>query len=244
MIKIGCLANFNFSYKSEIDFATVNGFDLVQIWYDKNGISLGKDENPIGSIKANNFPAIIHAVLDINEFKKHVPILAKLLGEFGHKELIIHPVNKSEKLTSETIKKLSNKISFAYELLSKLNIDLYIENNSKLDPIFNTVDDITYIFEQNPDVKFILDIAHIESYEQLKDIVDVKMPEMLHIADKHFDILHEHLAIGDGELDFNMIFSEILNQFDGKIIIEVVQSKDAIISSKKILKSVFRANIN
>lgn len=243
MIKIGCLANFNFPYKSEIDFAKENNFDLVQIWYDKNGISLGKDENPMESIKSNNCPAIIHAVLDINEFDEHVPKLIKLLKYFKHKELIIHPVNKSEKLTSETIKKLSNKISFAYELLSKLNIDLYIENNSKLDPIFNTVDEITYIFEQNPDVKFILDIAHIESYKQLKDIVDVKLPEMLHIADKHFDIIHEHLPLGDGELDFRMIFSEILNKFDGKIILEIVQSKEAILSSRDILVKAIEMNL-
>ena len=84
MIEIGCLANFNYPYKSEIDFAIENNFKLVQIWYDKNGISLLKDQDPIDIIRAIKFPAIIHAVLDINDFDAHIPRILKILVELGH----------------------------------------------------------------------------------------------------------------------------------------------------------------
>lgn len=232
MIEIGCLANFNFTYRSEIEFAVKNNFKIVQIWYDKNGLSLPKDQNPINTILRINFPAIIHAVLDINEFEEHVPKILEILRELGHSELIIHPVCKSDDYSNSTIQKLSQKVQFTHEILSEFDIQLYVENNSKLDPLLNTPEEVSLLFNENPAVKFILDIAHIQDYEHLDLLVKAKFPEMLHVADKHFHIIHEHLPIGEGELDFKDIFSNSLKGFNGKIILEVIQSKDDIIRSR------------
>lgn len=58
------------------------------------------------------------------------------------------------------------------------------------------------------------------------------MPKILHVADRHFEVIHEHLPIGQGNIDYKYIFTNILNEFDGKIILEIIQSSKDIIASK------------
>ena len=233
MIQIGCLARYFNKYEDEVAFAKRHGFDFMQIWYDKNGIALNKDSSPKENvIKEFDFPTIFHAVLDINEFEEHVPKVIEMLLLLKHKGLIIHPICESEEITPDTIYKLSRKVSYALERLSEIGITLYLENNSRLDPIFNTPKEIGIIFDNSPNIEFLLDIAHIESYEHLKEILAVKMPKALHIADKHFDEIHEHLPIGEGDIDYSYIFKNLLNKFAGRIIFEVIQSDEAIIASR------------
>lgn len=236
MIEFGCLANFNRPYQTEIDIASKNGFDLVQIWYDRDGISLGGNRDPLELIKTYPFPAIIHAVLDINEFEEHIPKLFTILEELGHRELIIHPVCKSEPYSDQIILKLSRAISLTYSILKALDVTLYVENNSQLDSLLHDANEVSYLFEHNPGVKFILDVAHIRDYEHLKELVCAKYPAMLHVADKHFDVIHEHLPLGCGELDFTYIFRDVLKDFSGKVILEIVQSQEDLIKSKKIME--------
>lgn len=238
-MQIGCLARYFNPYKEEVKFARNNNFQFMQLWYDKNGIALNKDSNPIETIKHYNFPTIIHAVLDINEFEEHIPKLVQILKYLWHDELIIHPICKSEKITKNTIYKLSDKVRFALEELGKENIVLYLENNSRLDPIFNTSNEIEIMFKQNPNLEFILDVAHMDDYEHLKSMIEIKMPEILHIADRNLEIVHEHLPIGQGNIDYKYIFTNILNNFDGKIILEVVQSSEDIINSKVKIEEYF-----
>ena len=69
----------------------------------------------------------------------------------------------------------------------------------------------------------------------MRDIVRIKKPEILHIADKHFGVTHEHLPIGKGEIDFDLIFREVLPDFEGKIIFEVVDEDFEITNSKQII---------
>lgn len=239
MIQIGCLARFFNKYEDEVAFAKLHGFDLMQIWYDRNGIALNKDSHPKENIiKEFDFPTIFHAVLDINEFEEHVPKIIDKLVYLNHKELIIHPICDREEITADSIHKLSKQVSFALEKLSEKGITLYLENNSLLDPVFNTPEEIAIIFDNNPNLEFLLDIAHIESYEHLKEIVAVKMPKALHIADKHFDIIHEHLPIGEGDIDYNYALNDVLGGFTGKIILEVIQSEEAIISSRDKIRNI------
>jgi sugar phosphate isomerase/epimerase len=240
MPKFGCPARYFNYYKDEVAFAKTNCFDLLQIWYDNQGLNADKTRNPQEVID-NPFPAIIHAVLDINDFEKHIPILKELLIKFNHQELIIHPVCKSENITDETTQKLSNKIKSTLKYLSD-KVTVYLENNSKLDPIFSTSEEIKLIFEQNPTLEFLLDIAHIDSYEHLKAMMKIKQPKILHIADKHFNVIHEHLPIGEGELDFKLIFEQYLKDFEGRIILETTQSDEALISAKTIVENILRCN--
>lgn len=239
MNQIGCLARFFNKYVDEVEFATRNGFDFMQIWYDRNGIALRKDSDPKESIiKEFDFPTIVHAVLDINEFEEHVPRVIDILVHLNHNNVIIHPICESEEITSDTIHKLSTKVSYALEKFSDKGITLYLENNSRLDPIFNTPEEIRIMFRNNPNLEFILDVAHIESYEHLERIVDVKMPKILHIADKHFNVIHEHLPIGQGDIDYEHVFNNELREFTGKIILEIVQSDEAVISSRDKIRNI------
>lgn len=236
MIEIGCVAHFHYPYKDEVNFAQENDFRILQIWYDRNGISVTSDGDPIQEIKNLNFPSIIHAVLDINEIEAHIPKLLKILTDLGHKELIIHPVCDTETVDSDTIKKLSDKVKIAEASFSSIGVKLFIENNSKLDSMFVSPSEIKYLFDQNPDVGFLLDLAHIDSYETLEKIVEAKFPDFLHIADKHFDVIHEHLPIGEGELNFRLIFSKYLNGYCGKAILEITQNKEELLKSKQLLE--------
>lgn len=238
MIKFGCLARFFNSYENEIEFANKNSFEFMQLWYDKEGFYVNKQRNEkVENIKKYDFPSIIHAVLDINDFKIHIPILKNILEQLNHKKLIIHPICESEEITEKSIKKLNEEIKFAIQYLGD-GITIYLENNSKFDPIFQTVEEIFYIFNENSKAEFIIDLAHIDSYEHLEELVKIKYPKILHLADKHFSVIHEHLPVGKGEIDFNFIFSTILKEFNGEIIFEVFQSDEEIINSKEKIENI------
>lgn len=240
MIKIGCIANYNFPYKDEVKFARDNNFEILQIWYDKNGISLFEKEDPIKVILENPYPAIIHALLDINALDEHLPKLLKILKELHHDKLIIHPICRTEKYSDKTIIKLAEKLLNHIRFFEKQNIKLFIENNSLLDNLLNTTYEIKYLFEDDHLLNFILDIAHTTSEENLKDIISCKFPKMLHLADKHYSVIHEHLPVGEGELNFKKIFTKFLKDFDGYIILEIVQGKESLINSKKILEEIIK----
>ena len=106
---------------------------------------------------------------------------------------------------------------------------------SVIDGFFNSVDELHIVFDANPDIGLLLDLAHINDYDHLRDIVKMRRPECIHIADKRFGIPHEHLPIGDGELDFKMIFQEIIPAYSGRLILEAVESEGDIIKSAKSL---------
>lgn len=241
MIQIGCCARFFNKYEDEVKFAIENSIDFMQLWYDKDGLGLHKNKEPKANlIREHGFPTIIHAVLDINEIEEHIPILLDHVKFLGHKELIIHPICISEEITDETIYKLSDKISDALAYLRKYDITLYLENNSLKNPIFTSKRELEIMFSKNNDLELLLDIAHIQSYEHLCDLVAVKYPKILHIADKHFDVIHEHLPIGQGELDYNNIFNNIVKDFDGKIIVEVVDSDKDIIDAMEYINTIIK----
>lgn len=232
MQRIGCLARFFNPYKEEVEFSKEHGFGFMQLWYDRNGIAMKKDSDPIEAINKNDFPVIIHAVLDIIDFDEHVPKLKEILNKIGSKEIIIHPICELRPISKDSIVELTDKINFAYNEFKKVEVTMILENNSINDPIFYSVEDIKYVFDRNPEIEFLLDLAHISDYDHLKNILEVKKPKILHLADKHFDVVHEHLPIGEGEVDFNHVFNDIMPDFDGRIILEIVQSSREIVESR------------
>ena len=123
------------------------------------------------------------------------------------------------------------------DVFSGEGITIFLENNSKLDPIFTNINEIEIMFKEIPQLEFLIDLAHIDSYEHLKQMVDIKMPKILHIADRHLGVVHEHLPIGEGNIDFKYTFDNILNHFNGKIILEIIQGDKEIIDSKFIIES-------
>ncbi len=128
MIIYGCLARFFNRYSDEVKFAKKNDFHFMQLWYDKNGLSLYENDS-IETILKFNYPTIIHAVLDINEFEEHIAKLINILKILNHNELIIHPICKSEKVRSESNLKLNKKVKFALKHLQQNKIQFICARN-------------------------------------------------------------------------------------------------------------------
>ncbi|MEG0307251.1 MAG: TIM barrel protein [Clostridium sp.] len=241
MIEYGRSIRWFNDYKEEVEFSQLNKFDFMQIWFVKGELILDKVLAPKAEYVLNSkVPVIIHAVYDIDDYDKYNSELIRILKFLKHKEVIIHPVCESIPVTKETIYILADNIYKTNQLLKAEGIKLYIENNSIIDKINHTPDDLKIVFDRNPDVELLLDIAHIDDYEHLQRIIEVKFPKCIHIADKHFSVEHEHLSIGQGELDFELIFQNYLKEYDGKIIFEVVDTDEEIIKSQTTIQSIFQ----
>lgn len=48
-------------------------------------------------------------------------------------------------------------------------------------------------------------------------------------------IKHEHLPLGQGDIDYNLVFSKYLHDFGGRVILEVIGDDEEITESKKII---------
>lgn len=239
MIEYGRSIRWYNNYEDEVRFSKENGFDFMQIWYKEGELLLEDIEEPkIDTILKTGFPVIIHALLDLNDFDKYVHDLLTILKKLGHNEVIIHPVCDSETINHDTIDKLALKVCDAANLFETEEITLYVENNSKIDPINYTIEDITKMYAQDNNIELLLDIAHIDDYNHLEDIVNTKYPKMLHVADKRFDQQHEHLSIGEGELDFGYIFNKVLNEYQGKLIFEIIDDNEKLIDSLNSIKRI------
>jgi len=234
MIEYGRSARWYNNYGDEIGFCKKYGFDFMQIWYKNGGLEFDKLPNPKEkAILEADFPVIIHAVFEIGDYEKYDKDLLRVLKFLGHSEVIIHPVCKPSLVSQESIYKLSECNKKITEMFSDEEITVYIENNCKLVPLNYTPEELRIIFGSSPKTELLLDIAHIDHYGHLQELINVKFPKCLHIADKHLTDIHEHLPIGHGELDYKIIFSDYLKDFDGKIIFEVVTDHDdEIINSK------------
>lgn len=223
----------------EINFSIQNNFNFIQIWFKDGKLLIDNIPEPIEENFSNtHFPIIIHVVYDIFDYDKYNSELLRILKYLKHTEVIIHPICEAIPITSKTITILAENIYKTNQLLKKHNIKLYVENNSIIDPINYSISDLKIFFDKNQDVELLLDLAHIDDYAHLKNIINIKFPTCLHIADKHFSVDHEHLPIGQGDLDFNLIFKNYLKDFDGKIIFEVIGSDEEIIHSKNIISSI------
>lgn len=241
-VNIGRSLRWYNDYETEIEFSRSNKFDFMQIWFRKGKLLIDNVDEPVEAyLKNYSYPLIIHAVFEIDEYIVHGKKLIELLQYFGHNEVIIHPIfpTSGKTINNRTIYELAENIKQINIELKSNNITLFVENNSRLDAVNYTTEDLKIFFDKNPDAELLLDIAHIDSYEHLQDIIDVKYPKMLHISDKHFSVEHEHLSVGMGELNFELIFSKYLCDFNGKIILEIPEEDAVIIDSlAKIRKSI------
>lgn len=240
MVHNGMALRYKENYQSEIEFAKTLGFDFFQIWFFNGVLSVDSLQEPKeNEIKDCGFPIIIHAVFDINDFEKHGQRLLELVDFFNHSEVIIHPVCTSEEISDETVYVLSGKLKSINNEFRKRKVKLYVENNSIIDRFFNTVEDLRVVFDHNADIGLLLDLAHINDNEHLRDIIKMRKPECIHIADKRFGVPHEHLTLGEGDLDFDMIFTQLIPKYEGRIILEAVDSKEDIEKSKRKIDSLF-----
>jgi len=240
LIKYGCLAHFDHLLADDIKFAKENGFTFLQVWYDKNGISLNKEKDPLESLIDSKFPFIIHAVLDITEMFEHFINLVEILKKCRLTDIIIHPVCKTNIIQGDANVYLSKEIKRVVEIAKRNNISVFLENNSKLDRIFSSYDEINKVLTDNPELNLLFDIAHMESYEQVKNIGIKYKPKLIHIADRDLKNVHEHLPIGKGNIDFNRVLFDLIDNREYKIILEIIESNEDIIKSKEIIDKIIK----
>jgi sugar phosphate isomerase/epimerase len=161
--------------------------------------------------------------------------LLDILQYLNHHEIIIHPFCRDAQ-NDNGVDRLCDRIAYTLGYFAPNDITVYLENNSRLDPRFQTVEEVELVLRRNPRLEFLLDVAHIDSYEHLQALVNVKMPKALHIADRHLEVVHEHLPIGQGNIDYESIFKTVLHDFQGKIILEIIQSSEDILNSKRLVE--------
>ena len=104
---------------------------------------------------------------------------------------------------------------------------------------FYKLEDWKYFFSKAPEnVNLLIDIVHVlfcNDYDFLKEMVKIKYPKALHVADTIKGMIgpkHLHLPIGDGIIDFNLIFNDILKDFDGIIVLEINNTDKNMIESR------------
>ena len=219
-------------YDTEIEFCKKHNFSCMQITYKDGELQCDNLSNPKEeAILEADFPIIIHALFKIEDYDKYTKDLLRILKYLSHREVIIHPVCKPSLINRNTIYKLSECNKKITDIFLSEGITVYIENNAKSVPLNYTSEDIKIILNDSPATELILDISHIDDYDHLRDIINVKCPKMLHIADRYFSVEHEHLPIGEGDINFELIFSKFLSDFNGKVILEISEDKNVIIDS-------------
>jgi len=236
MITIGRSIRWYKDYMSEVEFSKRHGFDFMQIWFKDGQIVIDNiDEPKEAYIKKVGYPVIIHAVFTIDDFEKYGEQLLDVLSFLEHKEVIIHPVPRGKEFNKDTACELAEVVRKFSLKTKERGITFYLENNSILDKFFYTEEEIKMVFHSNPYVELLFDVAHIDSYKHLEQIINAKYPKCIHAAGKHFNVIHEHLPLGQGDIDYKLVFSKYLKAYDGRVILEVVDEDEEIIQSKKII---------
>lgn len=238
MISIGRTIRCFNNYIDEVNFSRENGFDFMQIWFKDGQIVLDNIPEPkIEYIKKINFPVIFHAVFTPEDFDLYGDKLLDMVKFLGDNEVIVYPVFDKESVTVKTELELIEKsIQFSQKAKNRGAI-WYLENNSVIDKFHYKKEELRMLYDADNYVEQLLDIAHIDDYEHLKEIIDVKYPKCLHVAGKHFDKDHEHLSITQGDIDYELVFKQYLQNYDGRIILEVVDTDAEIIKSKEIIEN-------
>ena len=208
----------------------------MQIWFKDGDICINDIPEPKEQfVKDIGFPVILHAVFSPDDFDAYGDRLLEIVEFLGMNEVIIHPVCDKTNVPSNVEHLLAEKAkSFSKKAKSK-NITWYLENNSVIDLFHYQPADIKTVFEADRYAEQLLDVAHIDNYQHLKQIVDVKFPKCLHVAGKHFNVKHEHLPLTQGDIDYHFVFSKILHGFHGRVILEIDGTDEEIIKSKEII---------
>ncbi len=240
-IEFGFNVSNTIPFSKEIAFAQKHGFSWLQLWYDTRGFSLhNSDPSDISLLQTCEIPLLIHAALDVNELETQFGILTNYLHELELNEVVIHPVSQEKITRPEAMEQLCYCVRQGVDRFKSQGITLYLENNSKLECVFQSIQEIEQVFTHVPQAELILDVAHIDDYEHLQQILELKFPRILHVADRHLENTHEHLTIGDGNIDFKLIFGDILKNFSGRIIFEVPFEYEARLQSKQRIEQILQ----
>lgn len=236
MITIGRGIRWYNEYQAEVDFCRKHHFDFMQLWFKNGDILVDTIPPPkVSHIRSVGFPVILHAVFEPDDFTQYGDQLLDIAAELGHSEVIVQPVCTKTKITADTEYLLAEQAQGFSAKARSRGMVWYLENNSALDGFHCRKDEVEIVFHADSYVEQLLDVAHTESYQHLQDIVSVKFPKCLHVAGKHFSVVHEHLPLTQGDIDYRLVFNTFLQGFDGRIILEVDGTDEELIQSKKLI---------
>lgn len=236
MISIGRGIRVQNKYTDEVDFCVKHGFQFMQVWFRNGEILIDADEPKEAYIKNIGFPVILHAVFDPIDFELYGDRLLEITEYLGNSDVIIHPVCKKSPIDENTERQLAKQAKLFSQKAKAWGIIWYLENNSVIDKFHYSKQDLHIVYDTDSYAEQLLDVAHIDNYEHLAEIVAVKFPKCLHVAGKHFNVPHEHLPLTQGDIDYTLVFQKYLKGYDGRIILEVNSSDDDILASKKIIE--------
>lgn len=240
MVKIGRSFRWFNDYQEEVDFCLKHGFDFMQIWFKDGKILMNNVQEPKENyIKDVGFPVIIHAVFDPIDFENYGDRLLEIVEFLGSNEVIVHPVCEKSPVNENTEEELAQQVKIFSQKAKSKGIVWYLENNSVLNGFHCKDYELSIVYNNDEYVEQLLDVAHIYSYEHLEEIIAVKFPKCLHIAGKHFNIVHEHLPLTCGDIDYKLVFQKYLKNFSGRMILEIVGTDEEIIASKKVIDEAY-----
>lgn len=242
MISIGRSLRWYNRYEEEIAFSVQNHFDFMQVWFKDGEIKIDNVAEPKEEfIKQKGFPIILHALFDLQDFDLYGDRLLEIVKYLEGKDVIIHPICHKSQFCSESIYELAKQVKNFSEKAKKAGIVWYLENNSVMENFHYRKEELAIVFSEDSYVEQLLDVAHIDDYQHLEDIIAIKYPKCLHVAGKHFGCQHEHLSLTKGDVDYQMIFQKYLKNYNGRIILEVIDSDEEIVLSKQIIDNAIRA---
>jgi len=234
-------------YADEVALSKKCGYDFNQVWFYQGDMLIGDNiPDRAAYIKSFDFPIIIHAMLTLDDFTKHGDRLVELVKYFGHKEVIIHATGKIKETDEQSIRnanlKLRDLLTSLNARFRKLGVRVYVENNDRgLHILCSTNEQIKTVLSSG--VELLLDTGHVDSYEHIREIIEIKRPTCLHLANKRFTMGHEHLPLSRGDIDFGLFFSKYLPNYKGRIIVEVgneFATDEDFEESKKVLDKIFK----
>jgi sugar phosphate isomerase/epimerase len=241
MIEFGFNLSDTLPLEQEIEFAQRHGFTFFQVWYDYRGFSFNNQRsNDVQLLNDSCFPMLIHAVVDIVEFEQEAEHLAENLKPLEITEVIIHPIVRKELSRVEIMDRLCHGAHDLIDRVFSKTLTIFFENNCRLVPVLHSVEDLKEFFTCVPRAEFLLDVAHMDNYDHLQQITNVRFPQILHIADRHLECVHEHLPIGQGNIDFERVFKSTLQDFEGRIVLEVPFNAEARQGSKQAIERILR----
>lgn len=236
MISIGRGIRWYKNYQEEVNFCIDNNFDFMQLWFKDGDILVNNIPNSKEEyIKSISFPIILHAVFDPEDFEFYGDKLLEIVDYFGHKEVIVHPVSEKSLVDNDTENRLAKQVNIFSKKAQERGITWYLENNSIVDKFHYRKEELEIVYKADTYVEQLLDIAHVDNYQHLEDVINIKYPKCLHVAGKHFNVPHEHLPLSQGDIDYKLVFQKYLKEYDGRIILEIDGTDEEIITSKQII---------
>jgi len=230
------------AYADEVTLSKKCGYDFNQVWFFNGDMLIGDDvPDRAAYIKSFDFPIIIHAMWTLEDFVKDSDRLVELVKYFDHKEVIVHATRKETLTIKDANERLRDLLAALKSKFDKLGVRMYVENNQRPHCLSATKQQLETVLSSG--VELLLDTGHVDSYEHIEEIISIKKPTCLHLANKRFSAGHEHLPLSRGDIDFNLFFSKYMPNYDGRIIIEVgnefATDKD-FMKSKKLLDKVLK----